>query len=184
MKAVRAVQTAQAAKGADVRDCWSIAEFRIFDGDKELERTDEWRISARPYPWDVGFAFDGSPLTRWRSWQWMKPGWYVEAAFGRPRPVDRVVLEMSSDQYAVRMRVEGLMADGSWVSMSDAPKTSGIAPPLGLRRMATEEIKRAGFSYILLSEDDFKWQDFRDKADMWGIREAGSVDNFRLYRIQ
>jgi hypothetical protein len=184
VQAIRVVQTAEAAKGADVRDYWSITEFRIFDGKEDLERSQEWRIDARPYPWDVGFAFDGSPLTRWRSWQWMKPGWYVEAKLGRPRRVDRIVLEMSSDQYAIRMRAEALTPAGAWVKLSEKPVVRGLAPPLGLRRMATDEVKRAGFAYILVSEDDFKWQDFRDKADMWGLREAGSVDNFRLYRIE
>jgi hypothetical protein len=184
LSALRAVQTAAPAKGAAVRDVWSIAEFRIFDGDHELERSSDWLLTARPYPWDVQFAFDGSPLTRWRSWQWMKPGWYVEAAFERPRRASRVVLEMSSDQYAIRMKLQGRTPAGEWIELSPQPATRGLPPPLGLRRMATAELKRAGFHYFLVSEDDFQWQDYRDKAGMWGIREAASVDNYHLFHIQ
>jgi hypothetical protein len=181
---LRVVQTAAPAPGADVRDLWSIAEFRVFDGSKELGRAQDWRITARPYPWDVTLAFDGSPLTRWRSWEWLRPGWYVEAAFAKPRRVSRVVLEMSSDQYAVQMKLQGRSKDGTWRDLAAKAVTQGLAPPLGMRRMAAEEIKRAGFGFILVSEDEFRWDDYRDKMDLWGISEAGRVDNFRLYRIE
>jgi hypothetical protein len=184
LSALRVVQTAHPARGADVRDLWSITEFRVFDGHRELERSPGWRITARPNPWDAGLAFDGSPLTRWRSWQWLKGGWYVEAAFGSPQRVSRVALEMSADQYAVRMRLDGRSEAGEWKTLVPNPITRGMAPPLGLRRLATEELKRNGFTHILVSEDDFRWQDYRDKAELWGIREAGRVDNFRLYRIE
>lgn len=184
LSALRVLQTAAPAKGADVRDLWSIAEFRVFDGERELERSSDWLLSARPYPWDVQFAFDGSPLTRWRSWQWLQAGWHVQAAFDHPRRADRVVLEMSSDQYAVRMKLQGRAAAGQWVDLCSQPLTRGLAPPLGLRRMAAAELKRAGFRYFLVSEDDFQWQDYRDKAALWGIREAASVDNYHLFHIQ
>lgn len=181
---LRVVQTSVPAPGADVRDLWSIAEFRVFDGPAEVERAQDWRITSRPYPWDVAFAFDGSPLTRWRSWEWIKPGWFVEATFEQPRRVDRVVLEMSPDQYAVQMKLQGRTGAGSWADLAGKPLERGLPPPLGLRRMATAELKRAGFGFILVSEDEFRWEDFRDKAEQWGISEAGRVDNFRLYRIE
>lgn len=184
LTALRVMQTEQPPKSADVRDLWSISEFRIFDGPNELPRQDDWRITARPNPWDIALAFDASPLTRWRSWQWLQAGWYVEAAFGRPRKANRVVLEMSADQYAVRMKLQGRNPGGAWIPLAAQPHSHGMAPPLGLRRMATEELKRHGFGFILVSEDDFRWEDFRDKTSLWGITEAGRVDNFRLYRIQ
>lgn len=184
LSALRVVQTAEPAKGADVRDIWSVAEFRVFDGERELERAAGWLLTAKPYPWDVQFAFDGSPLTRWRSWQWLQPGWYIEAAFEQPRRAGRVVLEVSSDQYAIRMKLQGRTPSGDWIELSPQPATHGLPPPLGLRRMATEELKRAGFRYFLVSEDDFQWQDYRDKAELWGIREAAGVDNYHLFHIQ
>jgi len=181
---IRAVQTAAPEPRAPARDLWSIAEFRLFDGKQELERAADWRIDARPYPWDVSLAFDGSPVTRWRSWQWLEPGWHVSVTFGRPRRISRADLEMSADQYAVRMKLQGRTPAGQWKDLQAAPKTSGMAPPLGLRRMAAAELKRAGFGFLLISEDNFKWEDFGDKMELWGISEAGRCDNYRLYRIE
>jgi hypothetical protein len=166
------------------RDVWSISEFRILNQQHELPRTGDWRLTARPNPWDIQMAFDNSPITRWRSWEWLRPGMYVEVTFTQPHEADAVRLEMSEDQYGVQLKLEGRNSGGQWSTLSDKPVNTGLAPPLDLRRLATEELKRAGVTHLLISEDDFRWQDFVEKPALWHIREAGHVDNVRVYKLE
>ncbi|WP_321477217.1 discoidin domain-containing protein [uncultured Paludibaculum sp.] len=181
---LRVVQTAAPKPGEGDRDVWSISEFRVLDHGQELPRSDDWRLQARPSAWEVQAAFDNSPLTRWRSWAWIRPGMFVEVTFGQPRTVDCVRLDVSNDQHAVRLKLEGRAPSGQWQELSHEPVLSGVTPPLGMRRMAMDELKRQGISYLLINEGDYKWEDFRDRAELWGLREAGHVDNVRLYKLE
>lgn len=181
---LRLTQIAAPKPGQGDRDQWSISELHVLDHGQELPRADDWRLSARPSAWEVQAAFDGSPLTRWRSWARIKPGMYLQVEFGQPRQADLIRLDVSNDQWGVQMRLEGRDASGRWHELSHEPKRSGLAPPLGLRRMAMDELKRSGIGYLLVTEDDYRWEDFRDHADLWGLREAGQVFNVRLYKLE
>ncbi|MBI5085863.1 MAG: hypothetical protein HZB13_14845 [Acidobacteria bacterium] len=182
IKAVRVVHTA-ASGPADSRDILSIGEFRLSSRGLPVEPSPDWRLEARPNPWDVQLAFDNNPLTRWRSWEWLRPGMYVRADFGHALTLDTVRLETSLDQYSARLRVDGQAETGEWKTLATEPVSTGLPPPLGLRRAAMEEIRRRGVTHILVHEGDTGWEDFRQKAGLWGIREAGAVDGVRLYRI-
>jgi hypothetical protein len=185
LTAIRAVQTAKPApQSDDARDMWSIAEFRVLDQGRELPRADHWRLNARPNPWGVQKAFDNWPITRWRSWQWIQPGMYIEVDFGRPTEVDAVHLEASTDQHAVRLKIHGRSAAGVWKDLAAEPVKTGLAPPLGLRRAAIEEMRRAGVSHLLITQDDFMWDDYGRNASLWGIREIGVSDITRLYKLE
>lgn len=181
-QALRAVRVLQTAAGG--QDNWSITEFNLFDAGKPLARKKEWRLRASAFPWDVGLAFDGSPVTRWRAWRGLRPGEFVEVDLGEVVQIDGVALEMSSDQWGVRMKLEGRGEDGNWRPLGGEPVRSDRPPPLGLRRMAIEEMKRLGVTHLMLVEGDFGWEDLRDNEELWGFREAGQVDNVRLYRLE
>lgn len=185
LTALRAVQTAATPPGAEQpHDVWSISEFRVFHQGHELPRADDWRLTARPNPWGVQKAFDNSPVTRWRAWEWLRPGMYVELDFGRPTQVDTVRLEASTDQYAVRVKLQGRDASGAWIDIAAQPVKSGLAPALGLRRAAIEELKRAGVTHLLITQDDFLWDDYGRNASLWGIREIGVSDITHLYKLE
>ena len=185
LTAVRAVQTNNPVPAADgSRDIWSISEFRVMNQGRELPRADHWRLDARPNPWGVQKAFDDWPITRWRSWQGIEPGMYVEIDFGRPAMVDGVHLEASTDQYAVRIKIQGRDAAGVWKDLAADPKKSGLPPALGLRRAAMEEMKRAGVTHLLVTQDDFMWDDYGRNASLWGIREIGVADITHLYKLE
>ena len=179
LRSLRVVQTAQ-----EDGLLWSVAELRVFDGGRELERVPGWRLRSKPFPWDVQLAFDNSPLTRWRSWEWIRPGMFIEVDFDGVQRVSRVSLEMSDDQHGVELQLEGVGTDGARRLLAGKAVKRGIPYPLGLRRAAVEELKRGGITHVLVSEGDLAWEDFRDKAELWGIREAGAVDNTRLYTLE
>lgn len=179
LSAVRIMQTAGGGN-----DVWSVAEVHVLGPSGPLPRSPGWRLRASAFPWDIPFAFDNSPVTRWRAWQRLRPGTWIEVDFGLTRPVRAVALDMSAGQWAVRLRLEGRDARGRWVALGGEPSRSERPPPLELRRMATDELKRSGITHVLVTGNSYRWEDFQDNDDLWGIREAGRVDNARLYRLE
>ncbi|MCW5982415.1 MAG: glycosyltransferase family 39 protein [Bryobacteraceae bacterium] len=178
LRKTRVTQTARRAG-----DQWSIAEFRVYSQGRELPRSPAWRLRASPNPWDVQRAFDNSPVTRWRSWQDLYDGMFVEVDFGEPRLIDGVALETSPDQGNVALRLEGADANGEWTTLGGAPEVKEIQPPAKLRRAAAEELKNAGVRYFLVHDTDHFRDDFLRRQHEWGFTPIGETEGKRLYRI-
>jgi len=174
---IRVVQTASG------RDLWSIHELRIVSGGIEVPRDPAWRLTADPFPWTIGNAFDNSPLTLWRTGEAIHPGMYVEVNFHKTEQADSVLIETSPDQSQIRLKLEGLNADGRWSLLAAAPVISDAAAPLGLRRAAARELERRGIGYLLLFDDEFGAGDFQANQDLWGIRQVGETQGARLYQL-
>ena len=180
-RSLRKLRVVQTAAGPDL---WSIAEFRVLHAGRELPRSNSWKLRARPNPWDVQMAFDNTPVTRWRSWEKLRDGMMIEVDFGRAEMVDTVRLEVSRDQYAVRLRLEGEDAAGRVTQLAGAPEEYDVAPLTGLRRAATEELKARGISYLVIHESDFRAEDFYQRQPAWGIELIAQRGEGKLYRIQ
>jgi hypothetical protein len=163
---------------------WSISELRVFNGPAELARDPAWRLTAHPNPWDVQLAFDNSPVTRWRSWQPAAPGMYVEVDFGRLESASAVVVESSDDNGAAKVKLEGMGADGAWVTLSDKPMESRQAIRTSLRLAATAELKARGIHYLVIKPENPGANDLRRYPAYWGLTVAGSVGDVRLFRIK
>ena len=177
---LRAIRVSQTASGTDI---WSINELRIFSGLHELPREATWRLTAHPYPWSIQDAFDNSPVTFWRSGEAIHPGMFVEVDFGGVRDADQVVLEGTTDQYGVRLELEGETGGGAWERLADRPVASDGAPYLGFRRAAAEELRRRGIDYILCFQDEAWAEDVRRNPDLWGVVVAGAAGGATLYRL-
>ncbi len=175
---IRVVQTASGPPGD-----WSIAELRLCRRGKELTRAPEWRLRAHPNPWDVQRAFDNSPVTRWRSWEALFDGMFVEVDLGAEQIIDSVVIECSPDQPQIRLRLDGMRQGSAWEAIPARFENSIRPLPVGLRRMATSELKRAGVRYLLVDEKDFGREDFQQRRRAWGITALGEAHGRRLYRI-
>ncbi len=163
---------------------WSIAEFRVLNAGAELARSPGWRLRAHPNPWDVQRAFDASPATRWRSWQSLAEGMFVEVDFGEPVPVDSVQLDCAADQWRIRLELEGADAEGRWRTLAAAPSETHLEAPPNLRRLAALEIKYAGVRYLLIHENEFGKDDYVRRPQEWGLTLAGEIGGKRLYRIE
>jgi hypothetical protein len=185
LEAVRVVQTNTPAPGSDrAKDLWSVFELRVFADGREVERGPGWRVWAGPNPWGADLAFDGSPVTRWRSWERIRAGMFLQAEFGGAVAADEVRLLMSQDQHGVRMRLEGKPPGGSWRTLAPEPHVRGCAVPLTLRRMAARELRRGGVTHLLVHEQDFAWPDLSRNRRAWGLREIGAVDGYHLYQLE
>jgi 4-amino-4-deoxy-L-arabinose transferase-like glycosyltransferase len=179
VRRLRVVQTARSQT-----DRWSVSELRVFRGEAELPREPAWRLHARPNPWQIQLAFDNTPVTRWRTWQPIAGGEFVEIDFGRAQPVDRVLVECSRDQGKIKLRLEAADESGRWQTLADALRVSDRPPIPQLKRMATEELKLRGVSYMVVYHDDFGARDFRSHPDEWGIVPVGVLGDERLYKIE
>lgn len=174
---LRAMQTTQG------RNLWSISEFRLFHGTSELSRDRIRRLRAFPDPWEVQYAFDNSPVTRWSSWQAMSPGMFVEVHLKAPEVVDRVRLECANDQPEAHVVLEGMDKSGLWRTLSEQAETFDVYPARGMRLAATEALKRHGIHYMLTAPADFGYGDYRANAAQWGfslIQEQGGECLYRL----
>ncbi|MBM3746290.1 MAG: glycosyltransferase family 39 protein [Acidobacteria bacterium] len=178
VRKLRVLQTASSAPGE-----WHVREFRVFHGEAELERKPAWRLRAHPNPWDVPLAFDNTLVTRWRSWQSMFPGMYLELSFGAPQVVDAVKLECTPDQGPVRLQVEAETAPGVWKTLATQAVITERRRPDRLRRAAVEEVKARGVDYLLLYESDIVAEEFWKQRRRWGIAELAHVRGARLYRL-
>ena len=178
LRRLRVVQTASGS-----REHWSIAELRVYGRGAELPRERRWRLRAHPNPWDVQRAFDNSPATRWRSWEGLFDGMWVEVDFGAGTEVDVVRLECAADQPGIRLRLEG-DAGAGWEEIPAVLAERNAGVPAGLRRMVAEEMKRAGVRYVLAHTGGFGWEDFRERAAAWNVSPLGEARGVRLYRFE
>jgi hypothetical protein len=177
LRRLRVVQTAGPLPGE-----WSVSELRVFLGGQECARAPQWRLRAHPNPWEVQLAFDNTPITRWRSWQSVFPGMYLEVDFGGALQADSVVLECTPDQWYTRPKVEAQLASGHWKTLAENFQLVETPAPPRLRRAAAEELKARGVDYLLV-EDSALASDLRARSRAWGVTLLGSADKARLYRL-
>ena len=178
LRQIRVVQTATAEP-----DQWSISELHIFRGENELPRAANWKLRARPNPWNVQLAFDNSLVTRWRSFRTLYPGMYVGVEFGSPEISDSVLIECPPDAYKIQLKLEGMDESGKWKELAAAPQVSDSPPLFRLRRAAAQELKARGVDYLLVRDSDFGAADFRMKTVVWGATFLGEHGQWRLYRF-
>jgi hypothetical protein len=167
---VRQLRIEQMATSAD--DIWSVGEARFFDGETEVRPS---RADAHPFPWDVGLAIDGNPVTRWKAWESIHPGMWIEFGFEPEAELDRVELHSSHDQWKMELRIDGI--DAKLEKLEDAP--------LGdLRRTAVNSVRSLGIDYLMISNDFPAAKDMRASPERWGLRVAAEQESGRLYGIR
>jgi hypothetical protein len=177
LSAIRIVQTGTA------EEQWKIHEVRLFDGLQERQSAAGWRLAAEPYPWTVGDAFDGRPITLWRCGQTMRPGQRVEADFPGPEEADSVAMDTAPGQSSGRFQLEGRDLSGAWKLLSSAPEAGSILLSPGLRRESALELRRRGIGYLLSFENEPDTLDLRRNAELYAIREVAHNQDARLYEL-
>ncbi len=173
-KRVRRVRLVQTASGP--RDHFAAHEVRFFSRGRELARTPQWRLRAWPNPWDVRDAFDASPITRWSSWERLRPGMFIEVDFAGEVTMDRVVVESAVETAQARIALD--------IAPEVQPVEVEAPPPLGLRREAIEVARERGITHLVLNEGDFGAADFFDRRDDWGLTVVGERPGVRLYALR
>ncbi len=178
-RAVRIVQLGESSS-----DQWSVGEIHAFHGGYELIRSPQWSLNAIPNPFEIANAFDRNQVTRWRSHQPMYNGMRIEVDFGASEMFDRVTVDCSHDQPALRLRLEGRDSSGSWKTLSDFPDRFDVSSMPDFRRQAIQELKRRQITHLLITPPFPGAQDMETDPQSWGLRFLGEIDHTRLYALQ
>jgi hypothetical protein len=169
-------------QGRSAGQQWSVNEVRLQSNGAEIPIGPGAHPYAWPNPWDVGLAFDGSGVTRWRTWEPLKPGMHLGVRFGAPVRVDGLTVLDFPDEYEGRVSLRVLSEAGQWVD--EPPPALEIVPAMDLRKEATQAIKRAGIHYILLSRYQWNSAAFLDVAGAWGLAPVTGTPSYKLFRIE
>jgi hypothetical protein len=182
-RSARRLRVLQTARVEDQDAQWSVHELRFYHRGIEIPRQPQWRLQAWPNPWEVQLAFDNSPATRWRTWESVKPGDYLDVDFGAAQQTDEIRLTTSSDYYRMQLQLEVLDDNGKWVLTAKNPKVTAFQPGPSLRLEATYEMKARGLHYFLVGDSDYGADDFRDDPAAWGLTQAASGYGIRIYKV-
>jgi hypothetical protein len=175
---VRQVQIFQTGENPAM---WSMTEIRFLQGGKLVPASQNWRWDAYPNPWDVGFLFDGLPVTGWRSWEPLHPGMYIRVRIDPAESIDGVEVLSGNGPWESKMDPRILDDSGHW--LCPVSVQWHLDPPLDLRRDATQVLRRQGIQYVLISGSSWHGQVFRGDPGSWGMHEVLSTGNATLYHI-
>jgi hypothetical protein len=126
---------------------WLINEVTLFSGEHAVVGSPQRQLRAWPNTWEAGLAFDGNLATRWRAWEPIRAGTYVEADFGGAQALTGAVMISPTALYPLPFEFYGRERDG-WHLLTTRPVVTP-RPPEDLRTAATRAIRGAGFRYIL-----------------------------------
>jgi hypothetical protein len=109
---------------------------------------------------------------------------YFEIDFGLPIDLDTVRVEAPSDQWQVKIALDGLDGSGMWKTLGDFGDHIDVPPPGRLRHLATETARNRGIAYLLIYDYDFAAQDVRERTAEWGMTLVGERGTAKLYKLE
>jgi hypothetical protein len=165
---------------------WDLSEIRLYSGADRVHSSPQWQLSGWPNPWEAPVAFDDNFASRWRSWEPMRPGMFIEVQLDRPQLVTSVSLSSHSPVYNVPVEFYGLAMDNTWKGLSANPARI-TRPKEDLRRAAIRYLKRSGIGYILApASTSGVWQLGKILVEQhreWGLEDVGQCGPVHLLRI-
>lgn len=162
---------------------WNITEIRLYRDGAELPREANWRLTAKPNPWDIQMAFDNSPVTRWRSWETAKPGMHVDVDLGAVQQLSQIHVESSWDSPHCRVKLY-VDAGKGWEEIKMEPELIEGQTRVWMRREATRELLDRGVRWLMFSPDEYSGTDLYEAQKEWGIRYVDEALGKRLFEIQ
>ena len=166
---------------------WGVNDIQLYRGDDRLPRTRQWRLTAKPNVWEAPFAFDQNMMSRWGTWQAIRPEMFIGVEFDQPISVSGARLSCLTHEQRGSVEVRGLSSDGEWRLLASDIKHEP-QPALNLRHSSVGVLRREGIRYILapLSDEGYGpvGKALIDKPADWGVEPLGDVDNVHLFRIR
>jgi hypothetical protein len=171
---VRIVQTAR----EDRSRIWSVNEIRLWNGPAQI-KPESPVLNAQPNPWDMPLALDGSAITRWRSWEALRPGMWIDLKFEPAETIDRIEILCADGGYGSEMAARVRSGAGAWITVPSSWSV-GLLPDL--RRQATAELKHSGVQYLEVNRDEWA-KIFHGDFTGWGVRLVASSTHSLLLKV-
>ncbi len=166
---------------------WDINEVQLFSGENRLFNSPQWTLGAWPNRWEGPLAFDDNLATRWRTWETVRNGMYLEVELGNPQRLTGAVLVTHTPALHVSLEIYGLDMKGKWHLLSNSPQAIP-RPPQDTRLQAAQALRRAGFRYLLVPTGKGGNAPLGNvltgNAAAWGMELAGEAGRFSLYRVK
>jgi hypothetical protein len=160
-----------------------IAEVIVWQGARSLPRGAGWKVTAWPNHWQSPMAVDHSAVTRWSSQLPLQAGYFFEVDFGQVAVVERVSALLQPPARSSRLKLEGDGESGRWETLAAPAAARECAPPLELRRMVNEELRRSGVGYVLAQAGDAVYEDLDARRGLWGLKLVWEEEGAKLYRV-
>jgi|HubBroStandDraft_1064217.scaffolds.fasta_scaffold06826_2 4-amino-4-deoxy-L-arabinose transferase-like glycosyltransferase len=165
---------------------WQIHEIQLFSGGDRKVGNPQWELFAWPNVWELPLAFDENRATRWRTWEPVQAGMYVEADFGGALTLSGATMISPTLSGPLPYEFYGRERDG-WHLLTNRPVAT--QKPLGdVRISATRAIRGAGFSYILVYNSN-EGNGVLGAAMLghqveWGLEKQAELGPVLLFRIE
>jgi hypothetical protein len=173
---------------AGYRGEWDIVDVELYSGDDQVSNSPQWTLRAWPNPWELPLAFDGNLTARWRTWENVRPGMFVEIDFDRPQLLSSAVLLSHTPLYRPVLEVYGKpAASNGWRLLSNALAATP-QPQRDLRLDAARALRRAGYGWVLAPTGAGGNAPIgnllaRNPAE-WNVELTGDAGRFLLFRIK
>jgi hypothetical protein len=165
---------------------WLIHEIALFSGAYPIFANSEWELRAWPNVWELPLAFDGNRATRWRTWEPIRAGMYVETDFDRAQTLSGAVMTSPTAFHPLPFEFYGRDRDG-WHLLTSRPVVT--QRPLGdVRMAATRAVRGAGFRYILADNGNagngLLGAAMVGHEAEWGLEKTADLGPVVLFRIK
>jgi hypothetical protein len=162
---------------------WMIHDIKLFSGDDQILGGTDWQLHAWPNVWDLPLAFDENRATRWRTWEPIRAGMYVEVDFDRALTLSGALM---ASPYPLPFEFYGRDPDG-WRLLTSRPAyTHGLVGDV--RVSATRAIREAGYRYILAHDgkegNGLLGAAMVGHAAEWGLEKTADLGPVLLFRIK
>ncbi len=183
----RAVRTLRFRMPAAYPGEWDISEVQLFSGEDRVFNSPQWTLKGWPNRWEGPLAFDGNLATRWRTWETVREGMYLDVELGNPQRLTAAVLVTHTPAFRVPLEIYGLDVKGQWHLLSNTPQAIPRSPR-DIRLDAARALKRAGFRYLLVPTGQGGNAPIGNvlvghEAE-WGMERAGEAGRFYLLRVK
>lgn len=152
----------------------SIAEVNVFKDGRPQQLSG---LTSHPDPWDATLTVDSNPITRWSTWEPIRPDMFLGfTASG----ADTITVRLSPDQDVRCWRLEtaGRVA---------APQIDTAAITGNLKQYAARDLVMNGVRYLLIRTDDAGepvTENIKAHAESWPVRLIGETPHYRLYEFE
>ena len=165
---------------------WVIHKIQLFSGARQVFATPQWELRAWPNPWELPLAFEENRAARWRTWEPVRAGMYVEMDFGAAQPLSAAVLLSPSEDAPLALEFYG--RQGREWKLLTKQVTVAERPMGNIRWSAAKVILHAGFRYILASSgaegNGPLGADMLAHTEEWGLQKVAEHGPDVLFRIK